>query len=97
VKLKFSPKAREDIRAEQAWWKANRPKSPLLLSTELRQAFVLIRSHPNIGKRVRGVGAEGVQRHLLRGTKRYLYYEVQGIEIEVLRLWHAQGKDEPKF
>ena len=58
MKLKFSAEAREDIRAEHAWWKANRPKSPLLLSSELRQAFTLIRTHPRLGKFVRGPDTE---------------------------------------
>jgi plasmid stabilization system protein ParE len=90
VRLKFSAEARDDIRAEQAWWKANRPKAPLLLSDELRRAFELIREHPGIGKRAIGVEAEGIQRYHLRGTNRYLYYLVQGDVIEVLRLWGSQ-------
>ena len=95
MRLKFSAEARDDIRAEQAWWKANRPKSPLLLSDELRRAFALIREHPGIGKRALEVEAEGIQRFHLRGTNRYLYYLVQGDDIEVQRLWNAQSGEPP--
>ena len=97
MRLKFSPLAREDIRAAQAWWKSNRLKSPLLLSDELRSAFALIRAHPGIGKRALDLSAAGIQRYLLRGTKKYLYYQVQGDEIEVLRLWNARTPDPPEL
>lgn len=95
MKLKLSPQARSDIRTAHAWWKANRPAAPHLLRDELRKAFDLLREQPQLGGSALDVGAHGIRRIYLRGTRYFLYYSVHEEAIEVLRLWHASRGKKP--
>ena len=95
MKLKFSPQFQADVRVARQWWKTNRNKSPELLSAELRRAFTLLKSQRLIGEAALDVGAEGIRRLYLRGTRYFVYYEVHETDIEVLRLWHSSRGDQP--
>ncbi len=97
MKLKYAPQAREDVRVARAWWKRNRDKAPQLLRDELKRAFALLKSTPLVGERALDEGAEGLRRFYLAGTRYFVYYEVHGDDVEVLRLWHASRGAPPEL
>lgn len=97
MNLKFAPQAREDIRIARAWWQRNRDKSPQLLRDELKRAFALLKSQPLIGESALEVGAEGIRRFYLKGTRYFIFYGVVGEDLEILRLWHASRGEKPEL
>lgn len=97
MKLKFAPQAHEDLKGARAWWKKNRDKAPQLLRDELKRAFALLKMQRQIGEVALDVGAQGIRRFYLRGTRYFIYYEVHDDDVEVLRLWHASRGEPPKL
>ena len=72
--LKVSRQALSDIRAADAWWRANRPTARELFSLELRQAFRLLEEQPQLGSAAADSAAQGIRRLYLRGTRYFLYF-----------------------
>ena len=88
---------RADAHIEQAaiWWEQNRPLSPGALDEELAEAFALLISQPAIGAPALNTRTRGVRRVHLARVQYYLYYRVQGEQIEVLALWHTSRGSPP--
>ena len=89
--------AAEQIRHEARWWRNNRIKAPYLFRDELRRAFKLLASHPEIGATASDSDLTGVRRILLSATQHYLYYRVVEHEqtIEVLAVWSTSRGSAP--
>ncbi len=95
--LKFAPQVLNDIRAADAWWRANRPAAPELLRVELRQAFRVLADSPLAGAPALDGKASGIRRLYLRMTRYFLYYSAHEGDVEVLRLWHASRGTRPRL
>ena len=82
----------------QRWWKANRPKAPMLFAMELADARMTIAEKPDIGS-VYAVRAGGVivRRVLMPKTRTHVFYEVREDEdvVMVVALWGATRGTEP--
>ena len=97
LRIKPTPLAAEQIRAEARWWRANRTKAPALFREELRRAFQLISDYPEAGPVATDADTNDIRRVLLAGTQHYLYYRVNEVEnrIEVLGLWSTRRGEPP--
>ena len=93
--IEVSDLAREQIRAAQDWWRANRPKAPNAIREELERASLLISVQPEIGARARNISLAGVRRlHLTR--VRYYRVVADQERIEILAFWHeSRGSGPP--
>jgi plasmid stabilization system protein ParE len=71
-----------------AWWRANRDKSPDLFEEELALAFRMLSTAPGVGKRCSFAGAT-VRRVLLRATRNHVYYVEETDRVLVVAVWGA--------
>jgi plasmid stabilization system protein ParE len=89
-------RAASEIRRASAWWRANRPGTPLALVEDLERAFELVGAQPGLGALARNTKKAGVRRLFLSRTGYHLYYQVSADanRVEILALWHAhRGRD----
>jgi plasmid stabilization system protein ParE len=88
-------RAATEIREAQSWWRANRPKAPKAIASELRRVFPLIAVEPGMGVVAESARLSGVRRVYLACVRYYLYYRATDAALEVLALWHSSRGDEP--
>ena len=87
--VSVTPEAEAQVRASDAWWRAERPMAPDMFLNELAEAFEMIRHFAGAGQRVPRGNVAGVRRVLLRASRFHVYY-VEGAEVvDVLAVWSA--------
>ncbi len=79
------------------WWRLNRPKNPLLFTTEFRRAMRTIESLPSAGRSVKGTSLSGVRRLLMPKTRYFLYYRYSEAEAQILAIWSGLYEDLPEI
>jgi plasmid stabilization system protein ParE len=91
-------RAERQLEAALAWWKANRPAAPDLLSDEVLRAVELLGIQPAMGSKARGEQFRGVRRVLLESVGYHLYYRVRPVlrRVEILAVWHARRGGKPQ-
>lgn len=91
-------RAERQLEGALAWWKANRPAAPDLLSNEVLHAVELLAFQPAMGTKARGEQFQGVRRVLLEAVGYHLYYRVRPAlrRVEILVVWHAQRGGKPQ-
>ena len=82
ARLRVVPTAERHIRTASEWWDDNRTAAPDLLRSELRKAFDLLISHPEIAPRAKGVSDSRIRALHLSRIHYYLYYRVGDGEVE---------------
>lgn len=89
--VEVSTLAAAQIRAAEAWWRLNRPKTPNAIREDLERASSLIAVQPQVGARARNVALPGVRRlHLARIRYDLYYRQVDAPKrLEILAFWHA--------
>ena len=97
--IEVSDLAREQIRAAEQWWRANRPKAHNAIREELERASLLISVQPEIGASARNVSLAGVRRLHLARVRYYVYYRVvtDPERLEVLAFWHESRGGGPSL
>jgi plasmid stabilization system protein ParE len=88
--VRTTPEVEAQIREINAWWRENRAAAAELFLDELREAFELIASMPQIGRLYRQSPVPNLRRLLLSGSRYHLYYVPKTEEVLVLAVWHAQ-------
>lgn len=88
--VRTTPEADEQIRAIDAWWRANHSASPDLFAAELASSFDVINHTPQIGRLYRRSPLTGIRRVLLKGSRYHAYYVAMADGIDVLAVWHGQ-------
>ncbi len=88
MKVELSEEARAQVRAIDAWWRANRPAAPDLFARELGQALSMLEQTPTLGTRYDG-GPKTVRRLLLRRSHYHLYFDEQVGQLFVVAVWSA--------
>lgn len=92
-----APEAEQQIRAIDAWWRANRPVSPDLFGGELREGFATLRTHPGTAPRAPHPTVKGLRRLLLPRTKYHIYYVPTDRRVLVLAVWSAVRGSGPEL
>ena len=88
--VRTTPKAEDQIRAIDEWWRTNRSTAPDRFLDELGAAFDLIGETPLIGRLYNHPSVPGARRVLLRMSRYHVYYVPRTDEVRVLAVWHAQ-------
>jgi plasmid stabilization system protein ParE len=85
------------VHAAETWWRANRPKAPGAIRSELERASSLLAIQPQIGARARNVTLPGVRRLHLGRIHYDLYYRLVDAprRLEILAFWHASRGSQP--
>lgn len=99
LKVFITPRAREQIRGLNAYWRANREKAPKLLRNELRNTFALVSERPGAGWHVKDTRIDNLRTYPVKKTP-YLVYYVHNIDkkrIEVLAVWSGMREYGPPF
>ena len=98
-RLRVAPQAESQIREAAGWWLSNRPKAPQAFTQDLEKAFGLISSLPRAGQKVHHSTMAGLRRVLMGRVRYYLYYRVDAAteRVEVLALWHASRRAQPRL
>lgn len=98
LRINVVPRAQRDIRDAVAWWRNHRRKAPRAVTQELRQAFRLLRTQPDLGARARSSALAGVRRIYLARIRYYLYYRPDPARsvVDILALWHASRGQAPE-
>jgi plasmid stabilization system protein ParE len=88
-KVKTTKTASQHIRAQLAWWRANRKDAKRSLKKELDDALALIAEQPGIGGVAHNVEFEGTQRWHLHSLPYAVYYEVDDVKriVYVTSFW----------
>jgi plasmid stabilization system protein ParE len=92
-----APEADADIRAIDAWWRANRDAAPLLFFEELADALSLLAVYPEIGRRHEHRRLSDLRRLLLRATRYHVYYIFTGDTVTILSVWSSVRRRGPKL
>jgi plasmid stabilization system protein ParE len=87
----FSPQARAQLEAIQAWWHQHRQSSADLLVQELTAVLRHLQRSPYLGKIYEPRGAQPVRRILLNRTRYHLYYRPDDTarKIYIDAIWYA--------
>lgn len=96
MRVRITRRAAAHIDEATAWWQRNRPLAAGALEEELKEAFSLLGSQPGIGAPALNTKTKGVRRVVLARVHYYLYYRVQGDELQILALWHTRRGTEPQ-
>ena len=88
----ITPAAATQLRAAEAWWRANRRAAPNAIREELDRALTLIASRPTLGSHARSVAIQDVRRIALPRVGYYVYYHVIGDPplVEIVAFWHVR-------
>lgn len=81
------PRARREVKATVAWWRANRPSNPRLLELEFEELVTSLAFFPN-----RGVASRAGRRRLVLPKTNYtVVYRVhpRAMRVEVLAIKHG--------
>lgn len=97
MRVRIFSRARRDITAAVAWWRANRPFAPNRLEDELARSFRRLEELPLAGPPATDERLAGFRRLSLLGTRYFIYYRVNEVrgQVEVLRLWHMSRHRPP--
>jgi len=87
--IKVTAAADSQIQKAADWWLANREKAPRAFKEELQRGFALISQRPDAGAKATNVRLKDVRRIHLSRIRYFVYYRVQGRQVEVLALWHS--------
>lgn len=97
MKVRIAGPAREQARAIDRWWRANRPAAPKLFAQEVAEARRLLSSTPDMGSPY--VDRQGVlvRRVLLRKTRNHVYYEIDHANgvVMIIAVWGAPKGEGP--
>jgi len=97
MKVRVTKRAQSQIDRAATWWDDNRPLVPEAFDEDLAEAFSLLSAQPGIGVPVTNARTPGVKRLHLARIHYFLYYRVQGEEVQVLRIWHTSRGTNPKL
>src|SRR5438132_10863716 len=97
MRIRIFSRARRDITAAAAWWKANRPAAPELFEKELSTALHQLEEVPLSGPAARDARLGEFRRLSMNQTRYQLYYRInqRKDQVEVLRLWHMSRRGLP--
>jgi plasmid stabilization system protein ParE len=93
--IKVTAAADTQIQKAASWWLANREKAPQAFKEELQRGFALISQLPETGAKATNVKLKDVRRIHLSRIRYFVYYRVQGGQVEVLALWHSSRLRDP--
>ena len=98
MKIRVSARARREADRADAWWRANRPSAPDLLTRELLHVLDLLRDNPNFGVLYDATHFDGpVRRVLMKKTERHVYHGRLGDEVIILSVWGARRGRSPRL
>ena len=99
MKLRVSARAKQKIRAEDEWWRAERRDAPELFKQELAAAFDRILVAPKSRKQHGQIAGVPFWRVLMTRTEQHVYYTVDDDAAEVIieTVWGARRKRGPKL
>ena len=99
MRIRVSARAKQKIRAEDEWWRAERRDAPELFKQELAAAFDRILVAPKSRKQHGQIAGESVWRVLMVRTEQHVYYTVDDAADEIIieTVWGARRKRGPKL
>lgn len=94
-RVELAPRALEQVRAVDAWWRENRQAAPTLFADELAGALEMLERGVRFGV-VYPFPLFEVRRFLLPRSRYHVYYSVDGDLVKVRAVWHtSRGKGPP--
>ena len=97
LRIQIAARAARQIRQAAEWWQANRQAAPLAVGVDFREAVMLLAEQPGIGARYLGSRAPGVRRLYLGRVGYFIYYRIDGGNLQVLAFWHASRGQQPRL
>lgn len=89
LRLRFIPRAVEQLETALDWWRSNRDRSPELLADEFQGAIEGLRRSPTLGAEYPNDELPDARRFLLRRTRFHIYYVVRDDTLVVAAIWGA--------
>jgi plasmid stabilization system protein ParE len=99
MKVRIAAPAREQARAIDRWWRANRVGAPTLFAREMAEARRLLASTPELGSPYVERRGLLIRRVLLRKTQNHAYYEIDRADgiVMIIAVWGAPKGEGPKL
>jgi len=91
VKLRFTPRARDNLVEIADYLRERSPKAALRVRGAILASLQIIARHPSVGRRQT---TEGVRKIVVRGYPYLVYYMLRDREIIVLSILHAARRRE---
>ena len=93
MKVDFTRRAQNQLRAAKAWWRDNRDKAPEAFDEEIARALSLLGINPVAGKLV--PTRPGIRKLTIRRIHYDIYYRIGDDTVEVLAIWHTRRGARP--
>lgn len=99
VRIRTTPEAEAHAELADGWWRHHRQDAADLFASELAGSFDLLAAAPEIGRRYRHKGIDGLRRLLLPATRYHIYYvfDRDAATIVVLSVWSAVRGRSPRL
>lgn len=91
MKLRFTPRARDNIVEIADYLRERSPKAAFRVRGAILASLQIISRHPSVGRRQT---TEGVRKTVVRGYPYLVYYTLRDREIIVLSIRHAARRRE---
>jgi plasmid stabilization system protein ParE len=90
-RVELSPRARQQARRIDVWWRANRLAAPDLFAQELIRALEQLAEMPHLGMPYEYPGSFPVRRVLLSRSRYHVYFSFEPEKglLKVRAIWHA--------
>lgn len=93
MSIRYTKRARQELRQAAQWWLENRQESADAFERELRHAFYILLAHPNMGQPIAHL--KNARRLHVSRLKSCLYYRSEPNGILILALWHTSRGADP--
>lgn len=97
LRVRVSARAAAQIRRAAIWWAENRSSAPGAIAQDLEESVALLAEQPGIGSKYSGTRAGQVRRLYMGRVGYFVYYRVNGDELQVLAFWHARRGRQPRL
>ncbi|WP_374665371.1 type II toxin-antitoxin system RelE/ParE family toxin [Ramlibacter sp.] len=97
LRVKISSRAAAQIRRAADWWADNRASAPGAIAQDLEECVALLADQPRIGSMYSGTRVGQVRRLYMGRVGYFIYYCVNGDDLQVLAFWHARRGRQPRL
>ena len=94
--VRIKPRAERQIDSAAAWWSENRPAAPGAIREDLKNALEALVEQPGIGTSGEKARNQYVRRLYLTRVRYFVYYRVQGPQLEIVAFWHESREEGPR-
>ena len=97
LRVRIAARAAAQIRRAATWWAQNRPSAAEAIAHDIEESVALLTEQPGIGSTYSGSRAGPVRRLYMGRIGYFIYYRVNGDDLQILAFWHARRGSQPRL